>query len=245
MNINYFLLNRNEYNHMGKKQISASIMCIDNLLNIEKSIFEIESTEINMLHLDAMDGHFVNNITFGPDIMNAIHNCTNLPCDYHLMLENPLPYIKRLDLRSKDIVTIHAEIKDEYLFETLDYLETLNKRGIKIGIAINPETSIESLVERDILSHIDMILIMMIKPGFAGQPIIPGIMNKPPYIRKYLDGLGYDNIMISVDGGVSLERAKELSKNGVDVFVGGTSGLFIKNEKLTKSAETLFNIINN
>lgn len=224
---------------MNIRQISASIMCVKNLLNIEDCISEIESTSIDMLHLDAMDGHFVNNITFGPDTMNAIHNFTHLPCDYHLMLENPLPYIKRLDLRSQDIVTIHAEIEDKYLFETLDYLETLNKRGIKIGIAINPETSIESLVERDILSHIDMILVMLIKPGFAGQPIIPGILNKPNYVRRYLDSLNYKSIMVSVDGGVSLERAKQLSNDGVNIFVGGTSGLFIKNQSLDYSADLL------
>lgn len=229
---------------MNTKQISASMMCVDNLLDLQSWIKTIEESNIDMLHLDAMDGHFVNNITFGPDIMNAIHKMTKLPCDYHLMLQDPLTYIKRLDLSSGDIITIHAEIDDNKLKETLDYMETLNKRGIKMGIAINPETSIESLVNKEILHRIDMILIMLIKPGFAGQPIIDGIMNKPPYVRQYLDSIGYKRIQLSVDGGISLERAKMLSENGVDIFVGGTSGLFIKGQKFVKSAEKLRNVLN-
>lgn len=229
---------------MTNKQISASLMCVDNLLDLQSWIKTIEDANIDMLHLDAMDGHFVNNITFGPDIMNAIHKVTKLPCDYHLMLQDPLSYIKRLDLSKGDIVTIHAEIDEARLRETLDYMETLNKRGIKTGIAINPETSIESLVNKEILQHIDLILIMLIKPGFAGQPIIDGIMNKPPYIRQYLDSIGYKKIQLSVDGGISLERAKVLSEGGVDIFVGGTSGLFVKGQNFVKSAEKLQNALN-
>ena len=227
---------------MNKKYISASVMCVDDLLNLDSWLSKLEEHNIDMLHLDAMDGHFVNNITFGPDIMNAIHEKTKLPCDYHLMLEDPLTYIKRLDLRNGDMITIHAEINKDKLRETLEYMSTLNKRGIKTGIAINPETSIESLV--DILKYVDMILIMLIHPGFAGQPIIEGILNKPPYIRKYLDSIGYDNIILSVDGGINLDRAKFLSENGIDIFVGGTSGLFIKNQNFEKSVENFKNILN-
>lgn len=219
------------------KQISASIMCTKNLLNLEHDIKELESLGIDMLHLDAMDGHFVNNITFGPDILNAIHRFCNIPCDYHLMLNDPLPFIERLELSEGDIVTIHAEIDKLKFNEAVKYLNSLKKRGIKIGIAINPETSIEGLF--DYLEYIDMILVMLIKPGFAGQPIIGGILNKPIYVRKYLNDIGYDNILISVDGGVSLDRAHLLSAEGVDVFVGGTSGLFVKNRSLEKSIELL------
>lgn len=227
----------------NKKMISASMMCVNDLLNLDFWIKNIQESAVDMIHLDAMDGHFVNNITFGPDIMNAIHSNTTLPCDYHLMLEDPLTYIKRLDLRSGDIVTIHAEIEDSKLMETLDYLETLNKRGIKTGIAINPETSIESLVSKEILDKIDVILIMLIKPGFAGQPIIEGIMNKPRYVRQYLDSINLHDITISVDGGVSLKRANILSKDGIDIFVGGTSGLFIKDKDFKECALRLKNAI--
>lgn len=212
------------------KQISASLMCVKNLLNLEHDITELEDLGIDMLHLDAMDGHFVNNITFGPDIFNAIHKFTKLPCDYHLMLDNPLPFIERLDLSEDDIVTIHAEIDQKNFKESIKYLNSLKKRGVKIGVAINPKTSIEALV--DYLEYIDMILVMLINPGFAGQPIIEGILQKPVYVRNYLNSIGYHNIQISVDGGVSVERAQTLSKNGVDIFVGGTSGLFRKGRNM-------------
>jgi len=224
------------------KQISASIMCTPNLMNLAHDIEELEKLGIDMLHLDAMDGHFVNNITFGPDILNAIHRVTKLPCDYHLMVDNPLMFIERLELSEGDIVTIHAEIDNKNFNEAFEYLVSLKKRGVKIGIAINPETSIEGFSDYN-LTHTDMILVMLINPGFAGQPIIRGILNKPLYVRNYLDSIGYNNIAVSVDGGVSVDRAKKLSKDGVDIFVGGTSGLFRKDQPLEKSVEELRNAI--
>lgn len=224
------------------KQISASVMCTPNIMNLECDIKKLESLGIDMLHLDAMDGHFVNNITFGPDILNAIHRITKIPCDYHLMVDNPLMFIERLELSEGDIVTIHAEISQKNFDDAFEYLVSLKKRGVGIGIAINPETSIERFSDY-VLSHIDMILVMLINPGFAGQPIIRGILNKPLYIRNYLDSIGYKDIVVSVDGGVSVERAKKLSRDGVDVFVGGTSGLFRKDIPLEKSIENLRNAI--
>lgn len=225
-----------------KKLISASIMCAKNLLNLEHEIKELEKYNIDMFHLDAMDGHFVNNITFGPDILNAIHKYVTKPCDYHLMVDDPLAFIERLELSEGDIVTIHAEIDNEKFDNTIKYLNSLKKRGIKIGVAINPKTSIEGLY--DYFEYIDMILVMLINPGFAGQPIIGGILQKPIYVRQYLDSIGYSNILISVDGGVSLERAKLLSSNGVDIFVGGTSGLFVKNQNIKTSIENFRKTLN-
>ncbi len=217
------------------KQISASLMCSKHLLNLSNEIKLLEDLKIDMLHLDAMDGHFVNNITFGPDILNAIHNSTKLPCDYHLMMDDPLQFIERLELSRNDIVTIHAEIDNDKFDKAIKYLNSLKKRGVKIGVAINPSTAIEALI--DYFEYIDMILIMLINPGFAGQPIIPGILKKPKYVREYLNEIGYDNIVISVDGGISHERAKLLSKTGVDIFVGGTSGLFRQNTDMKECVE--------
>lgn len=225
------------------KLISASIMCAKNLLNLEHEIKELEKFGIDMFHLDAMDGHFVNNITFGPDTFNAIHRCVTIPCDYHLMMSHPLMFIERLELSEGDIVTIHAEIDKTDFDETIKYLNSLKKRGIKIGVAINPSTSIEALV--DYLDYIDMVLVMLINPGFAGQPIVNGILQKPAYVRQYLDSIGYNNIIISVDGGVSNERAEMLAKNGVDVFVGGTSGLFKKNQPMKTNVENFRKSLNN
>lgn len=225
------------------KQISASIMCSKNLLNLESEIKKLEELNIDMLHLDAMDGHFVNNITFGPDMLNEIHKFTKLPCDYHIMTNRPLAFIERLDLRENDIVTIHAELNEEILDNTIWYLKNeLGKRGVKIGLALNPKTAIEGIVKY--LDYIDIILIMLINPGFAGQPIIDGIINKPIYVKHYLKNLGYENIKVSVDGGISLERAKQLAACDIDIFVGGTSGLFMKNTDLEISAKLLRETLN-
>ena len=153
------------------------------------------------------------------------------------MVDDPLMFIERLELSEGDIVTIHAEIDSVKFDETIKYLNSLKKRGIKIGVAINPKTSIEGLYEY--LKYIDMILVMLINPGFAGQQIIGSILQKPIYVRQYLDSIGHKNIRISVDGGVSLDRAHLLAANGVDIFVGGTSGLFVKGQSLEKSVEQL------
>lgn len=214
--------------------ISASVMCVNDLLDLRHSIEELQCVGVDMLHLDAMDGHFVNNITFGPDILNAIHQMTFLPCDYHLMLDNPLPFIKRLDLRKNDIVTIHAEIPFDNFFNAFEYLKEHN---INIGIALNPKTSFECIIPY--LDKIKMILVMLINPGFAGQSIVNGILTKPIVIREYLDTHDYNDILVSIDGGVSVERAKLLANDGINVFVGGTSGLFVKNKPLEKSVALL------
>ena len=158
------------------------------------------------------------------------------------MMDDPLTFIERLELSADDIVTIHAEIDPEKFDATIKYLNSLKKRGIKIGVAINPKTSIEGLY--DYLEYIDMVLVMLINTGFAGQPIIGGIMQKPVYVRQYLDSIGYENIMISVDGGVSNERAEILAKGGVNVFVGGTSGLFKRNQNIKTSIENLRKSLN-
>ena len=200
-------------------KISASIMCSD-LLNLQREIKTLENGGVDYLHIDVMDGHFVPNLTFGPDTVNSIRKITNLPLDIHLLMENPRVIIRSMDIRTNDIVSIHSECK-ESIMESVAFVK---QKDARFGLALNPETEIEEV--KKYLPYVDIILLMLIVPGFSGSTLIHGIMEKVARTRKYLDENGFENIEISVDGSVSWERAKYMHEQGASIFVGGTKGLF-------------------
>ena len=220
----------NNYNTFMKqnKFLSASIMCA-NLLYLEKDIKDLEKLDIDYLHIDIMDGSFVPNLTFGPDIVNAIRKITNIPFDIHLLMNNPSVIIRSLNIKERDIITIHSECK-EGIIENAAFVK---QKGALFGIALNPNNTVEEI--KKFLPYIDVILLMLIVPGFAGSTMIHGIMEKVQKTRKFLDILGYKNIMISVDGSVSAERANYMSKLGANIFVGGTAGIFKKDKPLCET----------
>lgn len=209
--------------HKGK--VSASLMCAD-LLRLSSDIEKLEKGGVDYLHIDIMDGNFVPNLTFGPDFVNAIRRETGLPLDIHLLMNHPRVIIRSLDIRENDIVTVHVESKESIL----ENAAFIKQKGCRFGIALNPDTSVESISKY--LPYADVILLMLIVPGFAGSTMIHGIMEKVGMTRKYLDEHGYDNIEISVDGSVSCERAGYMRSLGASIFVGGTAGVFRKNVQL-------------
>lgn len=206
--------------------LSASIMC-GSLMDIKNDINKLADANVDMLHVDIMDGHFVPNITFGPDMVNELEQVSRIPLDIHIMAEQPILVLQRMHLSHRDYVTIHAEINDEEIEKAIRYL---HENRIRTGIALNPKTDFEKIEKY--LDDIDMILFMFVEPGFAGARPVPKVINKIKHARAFLEEHEYDNIVLSVDGGISLERARECKSNGVSVFVGGTSSIYKKDSDI-------------
>lgn len=213
---------------MGKGKLTVSVMCAD-LLNLQRDVEKIEKIGADYLHIDIMDATFVPNLTFGPDVVNSLRRITSLPFDIHLLMEHPSVIIRSLDIQENDIVSVHSECK-ENIMENIAFVK---QRHAKFGLALSPDTSIQEV--KKYLPYVDIILLMLIVPGFAGTTMIHGMMEKVETTRKYLDVFGYTNIEISVDGSVSAERAEYMHGKGASLFVGGTAGIFRKGMELEKT----------
>ena len=212
------------------KKISASIMCAD-MLNLERAIKDLEKAGIDYLHIDIMDGAFVPNITLGFDLINEIKKITNIPLDIHMMVNNPSHFIDRMNVGSEDIICIHYE-SEIHIHRAL---EKIKNKGCKAGLAINPSTPVSNV--EDLADYIDMLLVMTVSPGFAGQKLFAGAEKKVEKARALLGEWGYGDVLVEVDGNISVENGAKLSKKGADIFVLGTSALFLKDKTLACAAE--------
>ncbi len=213
-----------------KKLLSASLMCAD-LTNLADSIKELEKAGIDYLHIDIMDGSFVPNITLGFDLINAIKKITDIPLDVHMMVNEPSKFIDRMNLSENDILCVHYE-SEIHIHRTL---EMIKNKGCKAGIAINPGTPVESV--KNLTEYIDMLLVMTVSPGFAGQKMFIGAEKKVTEARELLKEWNCPDTLIEVDGNISLPNGRKLSKCGADIFVLGTSALFLKDKSITEAAE--------
>lgn len=218
------------------KFLSASIMCAD-LLNLEKSIKELEKAGIDYLHIDIMDGSFVPNITLGFDLVNAIKKITDIPLDIHMMVNKPSEFIDRMNTDENDIICVHYE-SEVHIHRTL---EMIKNKGCKAGLAINPQTPICNA--EYLTDYIDMLLVMTVSPGFAGQKLFAGAERKVENAKRLLSEQSCNDILIEVDGNISIENGRKLSKKGADIFVLGTSSLFLKDKSLTQAAEDIRTVL--
>jgi len=204
-----------------KKKISPSIMCVD-FFELDKCIGDFEKYNIDLIHVDIMDGSFVPNYTLGTDFVKALKSKTNIPLDIHLMINNPEGKLDWFEFGEKDYVSVHYE-STPHLHRTISAIKS---KGAKAMVAINPATPIYVL--EDILDDVDAVLVMTVNPGFAGQKLVKSTLKKIKKLREYLDKNGYEHIEIEVDGNVSLENAKLMSAEGANIFVAGTSSIFCK-----------------
>ena len=219
-----------------QKKISPSIMCAD-FFQLDTYIKAFEKSNIDMIHVDIMDGSFVPNYTLGTDFIKALKRKTKIPLDIHLMINNPENKLDWFEFDENDYVAIHCE-STPHLHKAIS---AIKNRRAKAMVAVNPATPICAL--ESILDDIDAVLIMTVNPGFAGQKLIKSVLKKITQLRHYLDKNGYEHIEIEVDGNVSFENAALMSKAGSNIFVAGTSSIFTKDLKLEDAINKLKNNI--
>ncbi|MDE6342752.1 MAG: ribulose-phosphate 3-epimerase, partial [Muribaculaceae bacterium] len=188
-----------------------------------------ERVDVSYIHIDSMDAHFGRNLTFGPDIVNAVKKETDIPVDIHLLVEHPLTVLHHLAVSEGDMVVIHAEGKEDIG----ECLEVIRGKGALAGLALNPKTDIRDVAAY--LPKVGAVLLMLKDPGFAGGSIIPSMLEKVALTRCWLDQNGYQDIELEVDGSVSLERAMLLKEKGASIFVGGTSGIYISGKDIRET----------
>jgi ribulose-phosphate 3-epimerase len=215
-------------------KLSASIMCAD-IMNLKSEIQKLEQANIEFIHWDIMDGHFVPNLMLPIEMVNKVRSQTNLPFDIHLMVEQPEKYINLIDLRKDDYVSVHYESTPH----VQRAISIIKEKGAKAALAINPATPIESC--RELLEDIEMILIMSVNPGYAGQQIVKSSFDKIRRMRAYLDDLGYAHITIEVDGNCSFENVPKLYNAGAELFVVGSSSVFDAKYSIIEATEKLKN----
>lgn len=196
-------------------KISPSILSADfSILGDE--IKNLEKAGADLIHVDVMDGHFVQNITLGPPIIKMVRKCTKLPFDVHLMISPVEKYIKAFADAGSDIITIHPEATDNLKRA----VSTIKSLGKKAGVSLNPKTPISALM--DVINEIDLILIMSVNPGFAGQSFMSEVLPKVSELRKMINDKKL-KIDIEIDGGINFKTAPLAVKAGANILVSGTT----------------------
>lgn len=196
-------------------KISPSLLASD-FSRLGEEVADIEKSGADMLHIDVMDGMFVNNISFGFPVIKSLRGKTDMIFDVHLMIANPERYIQRFMDAGADIVTFHIEATDS-IEECLDIIRAGGKRA---GLSVKPNTPIEAVYPY--LEKCDMVLVMTVEPGYGGQSLIPHTIDKVRALKAHIDELGY-GIDIQVDGGINSENAKSAKDAGANILVAGSS----------------------
>lgn len=200
---------------MSKPIISPSLLSA-NFLNLREDIENINRSEADWLHVDIMDGVFVPNISFGFPVLKQMASLNTKPLDVHLMIVQPEKFIKEI----KELGTMMMNVHYETCTHLHRVVQQIKDAGMKAGVTLNPATPVVML--KDIITELDMVLLMSVNPGFGGQKFIPNTLNKLKELRELIDETG-SHALIEIDGGVNLETGKQLVDAGADVLVAGNA----------------------
>ncbi len=206
-----------------KIKIAASILAA-NPVRLEDEIKKVEMAGIDLIHIDVMDGHFVPNITVGPFIVEGIKHITKVPLDIHLMIEHPERYVKAFaEAAGKgDLITFHIETTKK----PEEVISLIRDTGLKVGVSMNPDTSTE--IVENLLDMVDMVLVMSVNPGFAGQKFISKVLPKIAKLRS----VAPCKMDIEVDGGITIENISQVVQQGANVIVAA-SAIFKTNDSFS------------
>ena len=197
------------------KKIAPSILSAD-FSRLAEEISAVEEAGADLIHIDVMDGHFVPNITIGSGVIAALRKTTRLPFDVHLMIENADRYVESFVQAGSDIITVHVEAT-QHLYRTVTMIREL---GVKVGVSLNPATPLGQVEE--ILTVVDQLLIMTVNPGFGGQKFIAGVLSKIRRAKELINAIA-PNVLIEVDGGVTLDNMASIAAAGADILVAGAA----------------------
>lgn len=196
-------------------KLAPSILSAD-FSKLGEEIKVLDNSLADYIHIDVMDGIFVPSISFGFPVINSIRKLTDKPFDVHLMIDEPVRYVKEFSKAGADIITVHCEAC-RHLNRTI---QTIKEEGIKAGVVLNPSTPLTEV--EYILEYVDMVLLMSVNPGFGGQKYIDNVTEKIKRLRKIIDERNL-NVEIEVDGGINLLNAKKVIDAGADVLVAGSA----------------------
>jgi|TARA_B110001452_G_scaffold207181_1_gene177347 ribulose-phosphate 3-epimerase len=212
-------------------KISPSILSAD-FSKLGEEIVALEKAGADYIHIDVMDGHFVPNITIGPEVIKRLRPVTKLPFDVHLMISPVNNFIKDFADAGADIITFHPEAT-ESMSETINLIKNLGK---KIGISLKPKSQM-NLIE-NYLSEIDLILIMSVEPGFGGQKFMPEVLDKMKKLRNLVDERKL-TVDIEIDGGINFDNSKKAKDFGANILVSGSTVFKEHNGNLKKNIQLL------
>ena len=198
-----------------RPQIAASILTAD-FGHLDRVVRKLERAGVDRLHLDVMDGHFVPNLTFGPDVVAAFRRLTALPLDVHLMVVEPGKYLESFAKAGASVLTIHTEAEPHLHRQVM----RIKELGCQAGVTMNPGTPLDGV--REVAADLDLLLIMTVNPGFGGQSFIAGSIDKIRRARTMLDAAG-SHAALEVDGGISRDTIAACFGAGADTFVAGNA----------------------